>query len=52
MGETESPTETMNSTVPAANPPNRMLERSVMKSTGHPVSTQQGEQRTTNNERE
>ena len=34
---TDSPTETMNSTVPAASPPNRMLAKSAAKSTGDPV---------------
>src|SRR4029077_12619295 len=34
---TESPTETMNSTVPADRPPNRMLMKLPAKSTGNPL---------------
>jgi len=33
---TDSPTETMNSTVPADNPPNKIPAKLAMKSTGDP----------------
>ena len=33
---TDSPTETMNSTVPAASPPNSMLTTSIAEITGNP----------------
>src|SRR6516162_7878307 len=36
---TESPTETMNSTVPADSPPTKMLAKLLPKTTANPVST-------------
>src|ERR1700751_2556234 len=42
---TESPTETMNSTVPAAKPPNRMLTKLANKSTGNLDTDARDEQR-------
>src|SRR5262249_35650840 len=42
---TESPTETTNSTVPAAKPPNRMLTKLANKSPGNLRTAAKGEQR-------
>jgi hypothetical protein len=37
---TDSPTETMKSTVPAASPPNKMLAKSIAAFTNGPIGRQ------------
>src|SRR5271163_4110288 len=47
---TESPTETMNSTVPADRPPSKMLAKLLAKSTGGLVTVKRTELRTADSE--
>src|SRR5271154_1572415 len=47
---TESPTETMNSTVPADRPPSRMLAKLLAESTGSLVTVKRIELRTADSE--